>query len=623
MGEGKNFRGSVVVRVFAVLGALMLSGLMAGQAGATPADRAGDPVTLKGDKAGMIGTEPGRIVGFKWDGGWVQVPVQVDERHTITLRQLYPDDRGSNPYVDMLGNDADFSVEVYADPKTRSGADADTKFDADDELTFMAGDTGAAAPGDTDFNAPEGTDGTVGTRVDVTDPVGGGDKGVLYLYRSDSLDPAAGKDYVDYDFKLTGLGAGETLLDNYGYIHSKNPEDSTVKTDNYELHSFDRWQEDELKVKAGNATDTDILDREVAQATKTGCGRSEYTFSGRWTEDSAGGNDGDTDDEGTYVTVIDGPVRAIRTYMGANSGPYVQREHIYYADHEANTIYLRVHTMPDLYAWTDYSPAAIGMTYRDLNNKGGVPVDGVPDNITPTTTADVANGAYGWQQLSGPQGSVSTVVGSDTDIPDPNFGNYYLDDSTPEGSNEVQCGGDGKSIGSSGFGILGVTPNTDPRLETLLGGLNKLTVKRTRYFGPPSDGATQAENYRDRVEKPLTAVASATPVSPPGGKAKLKLKLPKKTLKVKAGKKARFKARVKNIGDATAKKWSICASRLKGNPGPLCYRPSPLKAGKTRTIPARFRIPAGAKKGKLIKIRIAVKARGTKTVRGKVRVRVK
>ena len=40
----------------------------------------------------------------------------------------------------------------------------------------------------------------------MSDPVGGGNAWV-YLFRSINrkFDPSAGKDYVDYDFKLTGL----------------------------------------------------------------------------------------------------------------------------------------------------------------------------------------------------------------------------------------------------------------------------------------------------------------------------------------------------------------------------------------------------------------------------------
>lgn len=620
MGDGRSFRGPAIARLFAVLGVATVAGLMAGQAGAAPADRAGDAVVLKGDEAGMIGVPPQNIVGFKWADGWVQVPVQVDERHTINVRRLYPE--AANGYVG--GEDLGFDLEVYADPKTRSGADSDPDFDADDELAFMAGDTGKPLPDGFAGGGPEGTDASTGTSVVVTDPLGGGD-GVLYLFRSETLDPAAGEDYVDYDFDLTGLTSGQTLLDDYGYIHSSNPEDSTVSTEDYELHSFDRWQEDALKVKAGNSTGADILDREVAQATKTGCSRSEYTFSGRWTEDTAAGNDDHTDDEGTYVAVIDGAVRAIRSYMGANSGPYVQREHIYYADHEVNTIYLRVHLMTDLYSWTDYAPAAIGMTYRDLNNVAGVPVDGTPDAVVPTTTADVANGAHAWQQLSGPQGSVSTVVGATTDIDPPNFGNYYLDDSTPAAADQVQCGGDGQSIGSSGFGILGpVTPNTDPRLATDAYPVNHLTVDRVRYFGPPSDGAAQAEAYRERVEKPLSAVASANPIVVPviTGKAKLRLRLSKRVMKVKAGKKARVKARISNTGTAASKRMKLCAwgpevrKRCAGSK-------STVGAGKSRTKRLKIRVRRSAKKGKLLKVRVAVKSKGTKTARGTVRIKVK
>ena len=63
--------------------------------------------------------------------------------------------------------------------------------------------------------------------------------------------------------------------------------------------------EDELKIRAGNANGTDILDREVAQAGRGSCGHSN-TFSGRWGQDSTSGNDNSTDNEGTYVAVIDG-----------------------------------------------------------------------------------------------------------------------------------------------------------------------------------------------------------------------------------------------------------------------------------------------------------------------------
>jgi len=600
---GREVGEKLFARALAVFGlAAAISIGLNGPASAAPADRAGDPVVLKGSElGGMLGAEPGKIVGFKWDGGWTQIPVQVDERHTINARQLYP--TAANGYVGTT--DLGFEVELYADDETRSGADADATFDSDDEFVFMGGDSGSDAPADA--GSPDGVDGESGVKVKVDDPVAGGDAAIYLFKATGNLDQAAGVDYVDYDFKLTNLAAGQILLNDYGYIHSTNPEDSTVTTDNYELHSFDRWMEDELKVKAGDATGADILDREVAQATLTGCNRSEYTFSGRWTEDSTPGNDGNTDDEGTYVAVTDGPVRAIRSYMGANSGPYVQRDHIYYAENEVNNIYLRVHLMLDLYAWTDYAPAAIGMTYRDMQNTGGVTVDGTPDTLIPTTTEDVANGAYAWQQVSGPQGSVSTVISSETDIPNPSFGNYYLDDTTPAAFNEVQCGGDGQSIGSSGFGILGpVTPNTDPRY----GEFNNLTVSRTRYFGPPSDGAAAAAAYKERVENPLAASASASPML----LKKLKVSFPGKKAAARKGKTYRVRVRVANTGNLVARPVKVCVRSASLKRRGACRKVTSLAAGKARTLVVNTRVKANAKGGKL---RLMVTAQSGKAKAGK------
>ena len=62
----------------------------------------------------------------------------------------------------------------------------------------------------------------------------------------------------------------------------------------------------------------DILDRHRNLFAAGVCGRSEDTF-------SAG--------DGGYATNIDGPVRVIRSYLGANSGTYTQREHIFYRQH--------------------------------------------------------------------------------------------------------------------------------------------------------------------------------------------------------------------------------------------------------------------------------------------------
>ena len=110
----------------------------------------------------------------------------------------------------------------------------------------------------------------------------------------------------------------------------------------------------------------DILDRNKALFAPGVCGRSEDTFD---------------DAEGAFLANINGPVRAIRSYIGANSGPYTERTHIFYAQREDIVTDLRVHPIPGVMSFFDYSNAAIGMQYTNDRNLAGVPIDGVPDTV--------------------------------------------------------------------------------------------------------------------------------------------------------------------------------------------------------------------------------------------------
>ena len=92
---------------------------------------------------------------------------------------------------------------------------------------------------------------------------------------------------------------------------------------------------------------------------------------------------------------------------------------------------------------------------------------------------------------------------------------------------------------------------------------------------------------------------------------------------MKAGKKAKFRVRVKNIGDANSRPDRVC---IKGPASGLCARELTgvaSRRARPRSQKISVRIPRRVKKGKLVKVRVAVKAKGAKTVRGKVRVRVK
>ena len=446
------------------LSALVLAGLAALALSGCVAQRPEDPVVLTGDQVPrLIGADPGAVVAFRWlNDAWHQVPVQVDERAVVDLGTVY--------------NSAPVGITqlTYTDPGTFTGPDPNPKVDGDDEIAFMGIDAGVRAPAG---SRPPGVVAGSGHEVQITDTVGEPTPAYVYLFRqTGGLDPSAGRRYVSYRF---GLRSGDYKT-TYKLQQGPNPEDSTVTTDAYTRHFSDRWVDDGITVRAGKASGADILDRHKNLFAPGNCVRSEDTF-------SAG--------EGAFTVNKSGPVRALRGYVGANSGPYTQRLHVFYQRREVITTFLRVHSIPSVMDFLDYSPAASGMTYRNNRNTTGVTVDGNPDNVTA--------GSLTWESVDGSQGGLSSVHVIDTDIPGFATTSYYLDDSTPTGSAQTQCTGDAYAYGSSGPWVNQAIPNTDARL----GAANRLTVSRHLFFTAPgdSDGPRRAQ----QVAEPLR-VAVAT-----------------------------------------------------------------------------------------------------------------
>lgn len=277
--------------------------------------RPASPVVLTGGQLNRFaGVAPDRVVAFKWTGtAWQQVPVQVDQRKVVPFGSAPSSNATPGKAGTVYGNGSGGPATTqYADPNTWVGADANPNVDADDELVFMASDAGSSAPAGT--AAPAGVVATSGTQVAVADPRASSERGWVYLYRSTGgLDPAAGKDYVDYDFVLTS-GDYKT---KYKRATGPNPESSKVTTANYTISFPDRWKEVSWKVLAAGASQVDVLDGHKNQFFLDDCGRSNQTF---------------LEEEGAFVANIDGPVRAIRSYVGANSGPLTQRTHVMYRD---------------------------------------------------------------------------------------------------------------------------------------------------------------------------------------------------------------------------------------------------------------------------------------------------
>jgi hypothetical protein len=442
---------------------------IAAPAAASTLTRPEDPVVMRGAQLGALqGQPPGSIVAFRYSGGWQQVPVQVDERTTIDIRKPFGD-----------GVTQGVLIEAYADAGTYTGADPDPQLDADDEVVVMAEDAGSRVP----FSEPPGVLAGTGVQVEVADPLSAG-AGYVYLFvRSGSLDPGAGQQYVDYDFHLI---AG-TYPADYDTVLGPNPEDTFVTTPFYSHHFSDRWVDDQLRITNGAATGVDVLDRHKFMLAPGDCGRSENTF-------SLG--------KGSFVTNKVGPVRAIRSYMGANSGGFTQREHVFYERRQDLATFLRVHAINGALDLFDYSPAASGMTYRYEFAPAGVTIDGLPESPAP--------GQLTWETADGPQGGLSMPYRIETDIVPFPYSSYYLDNQSPGGGAERQCTGDSTAYGISGPWINHGIPNTDP---TIGQPFNRLTTMRFLYYEAP--GQTNGPARKAQALNPLQIEAIPKPTGYP------------------------------------------------------------------------------------------------------------
>ena len=64
-----------------------------------------------------------RIAAFRYQGGWVQIPAQVDERHLVDYGTVYDYEAGPIGILTL----------AYADSSTYTGPDPDPLFDDDDD----------------------------------------------------------------------------------------------------------------------------------------------------------------------------------------------------------------------------------------------------------------------------------------------------------------------------------------------------------------------------------------------------------------------------------------------------------------------------------------------------------
>ena len=469
-----------------------------------------DPVVLEGSALPkLVGGDPMHVVGFAWDGTvWHQIPVQVDERDLVNPGQIYH--RPTASYPTLSGTSTPYKILVYTPPAnltagytpvgtTYTPSDSDPTFDANDELSFLANDTGKLAAAS--VAAPDGVDASTRALVTVTDPLTPSNVGYVYLFHSDTLTGGSGGTTgVNYTFSLDSgdyqatykMGTSSLSPNNtWGF----NPEHSTVVTPSYRLQLGDRWLNNGLAVTVSGASGAGILDRTHYYATGVGCGRSEDTF------DGGANNPG----EGAYVVNISGPVRAIRSYIGANSYQWTVNTDLFYPGREDTVTELRGHAgMPGYGGADDYVTGTTGLTYSDPKNTGVV-INGVSDTVTPITYTTGSTPPSMWQMVAGPQGSVVTVRTLDTDITGLNVTSVYQDRNP---ASPAQCTGDAAAWGQNGVNVtspVSSVPVTDP---TLSGTPARFIIHRYRYFKGANTSTSTAATLDTQVHSPLqTSIA--------------------------------------------------------------------------------------------------------------------
>ena len=423
--------------------------------------RAEMPVVLSGDDLGSLqGLPVDRVVGFRWvNDNWQQIPIQIDERHWKTAFDLYGKDN-IDPMFDIL------DLLAYADENTYSGSDEDTSLDGNDELVFMAYTSGNK------YNGEESPNNTIGEPYEValTDVLSNSTRYVYFFEQDGSYNLSAGMNLVDYDYNLLAPGP---FKDAY-VLNDYNPEDSYINTDYYQQHYSDDWLRDGLTLKTGNTPDDDLLDYHKNQFNPGNCARHPGTF-------SAG--------SGMHVASFDGPIRAVRSWIGANSGNLITRTHFFYEQMDEVVTNFRVHSIRSFMGYFDFSTKAAGMTWYNEHNLEGFAVDGNPDPVD-TTYAN-------WSLMAGEQGSILINNRIESNFPVDTIFSYYSDQAN---SPIDQCIGDQNEVAAHGWWIGQRLPNTDPRLDD---DNNKIDMILTNFYLGQDETPSSTAYLRDYLAFPL------------------------------------------------------------------------------------------------------------------------
>lgn len=514
-------------------------------------NRPEDPVVLTGSQLpALIGVGVDRIFGYRYSGaGFRPKPIQIDERALVRYNKVYG---GCYTYSQA-------SFLAYTDEDTYTGGDPLPNFDADDELVFLARDAGGKAPANAP--APANVDPGSGIELVLENPPGlTGGPAYFYLFTS-STNAQPPSSEVDYSFVLTAsqqpacvsaqctdpLDPDQTYkcyydtTDGVG-LGNLNPEQSSIESDYYRLHFRGRWEKDELVLKMNNVPDLDILEIARFGSLPYSCLRRVDIFDAK---------------HGAFIANIEGPVRAIRSYIGATSGYVTYRTHRFYRQREDVETVFHIHPISGIPVsdLMEYNANALGMTFMTDVDVTGKTVDANGD-------MEFANDGlnnltlHEWELLSGPQGSffthfripVASYVASGNDPEDTLLRGFYID----RPSFYVECGPpcgaasadeDNKHYALSGWRIMptlpydpantcintdpsiwtcgviysgldvgnrpGYIPNTDPEDPSGCGEADSLVTWRTNYYSDPGLGLVGANQLANQAKNDVELASAA------------------------------------------------------------------------------------------------------------------
>jgi hypothetical protein len=453
---------------------------------------------------------------------------------------------------------------------------------------MMAWDAGLPAG---DRPAPAGVDPASRTSITVTDPLDSGRAAYIYLFRSDeSLAPGAGERLVDYERSFSPkLKRGYRFGYDFDGIPldpesgPANPEDSNVVTSRYDTEMPGRWMLDRLVVAAGERSDVDILDGDKLNLGMDGCARSELAFS---------------QGPGGVIADIHGPVRAIRSAIGADGDAYAQRDYVFYEGMiETRT---SVPATGPVVSAMDLSGRARGMTYRNSSNPLGVTIDGRQDELLP--------GPVDWEQFSGSDGSVTNVARLTSGGDQATRSSFYEDMDRPPATSPMLCSGDDHSYGAAG------TVFSPPAGD---GAEKRLGFVRYTWFDDPEADAGLGRQYARQVDEPLRSeVGKPEP-------AILVVKATPSRLTLAPGQRRSVRVTIRNHGRRKAAGIRVCARKVKWNRARARCRKAP-RIGRGQSITRRITVRAGratGRKSKLLWFRAA--ASGARSYGDGIKLRIR